>query len=292
MNKLIKQAFTLIELLVVIAIIGILSGMIVVSMSGVTQKANIAKSQVFANSLRNALMANIIGEWKFDGLSGTPEQEIATTANFVTDTWGSNHGTALGSPTLKTGSNCISGNCLSFNGSTDKVTMGSAIITGTGDFTVSAWIKRDAIGTPDCILGNYGAGNIAGLEFYITGNRLSAYISNGVSSTSNIDTNWHFVVGTRLSGFVSLYIDGKKDGPGGTLASSIAGNNPFVIGNEHDITTEAFIGLIDDVRVYNIAVSVLQIREQYYAGLNSLLNSGNISKEEYLSKINKIAINE
>ena len=52
MNKFIKQAFTLIELLVVIAIIGILSGLIVVSMSGVTQKATIAKAQVFSNSLR------------------------------------------------------------------------------------------------------------------------------------------------------------------------------------------------------------------------------------------------
>jgi prepilin-type N-terminal cleavage/methylation domain-containing protein len=54
MNELIKKAFTLIELLVVIAIIGILSGLIVVSMGGVTQKANIAKAQVFSNSLKNA----------------------------------------------------------------------------------------------------------------------------------------------------------------------------------------------------------------------------------------------
>jgi prepilin-type N-terminal cleavage/methylation domain-containing protein len=63
MNKLLRQAFTLIELLVVIAIIGILSGLIVVSMSGVTQKANIAKAQVFSNSLRNSLMLIIVGEW-------------------------------------------------------------------------------------------------------------------------------------------------------------------------------------------------------------------------------------
>ena len=55
MNRFIKKAFTLIELLVVIAIIGILSGLIVVTMSGVTQKARIAKAQAFSNSLRNAL---------------------------------------------------------------------------------------------------------------------------------------------------------------------------------------------------------------------------------------------
>jgi prepilin-type N-terminal cleavage/methylation domain-containing protein len=58
MKKTVSIAFTLIELLVVIAIIGILSGLIVVTMNGVTQKANIAKAQVFSNSLRNALMLN------------------------------------------------------------------------------------------------------------------------------------------------------------------------------------------------------------------------------------------
>ena len=49
MHKIKQLAFTLIELLVVIAVIGILSGLIVVSMSGVTNKATIAKAQVFSN---------------------------------------------------------------------------------------------------------------------------------------------------------------------------------------------------------------------------------------------------
>jgi len=78
MNKLLKQAFTLIELLVVIAIIGILSGLIVVSMGNMNQKATIAKAQVFSNSLRNSLMANIVSEWKMDEGSGAT----------VNDTWG------------------------------------------------------------------------------------------------------------------------------------------------------------------------------------------------------------
>jgi prepilin-type N-terminal cleavage/methylation domain-containing protein len=83
MNKLFFKAFTLIELLVVIAIIGILSGLIVVTMSGVTAKATIAKGQVFSNSLRNALMLNLAAEYRLDG-----------NAN---DSWGSNNGTWYGS---------------------------------------------------------------------------------------------------------------------------------------------------------------------------------------------------
>jgi len=60
-----KKSFTLIEILVVIVIIGILSAFIIVSMSGVSQKATIAKGQAFANSLKNALMIT----WSLNGNS-------------------------------------------------------------------------------------------------------------------------------------------------------------------------------------------------------------------------------
>jgi len=87
MNKLIKRSFALIELLVVIATIGILSGLIVVSMSGVTNKATIAKGQIFSNSLRNSLMANLVSEWKFDQVNNPSTDQTP-------DSWsGGNNGT-------------------------------------------------------------------------------------------------------------------------------------------------------------------------------------------------------
>ena len=72
-----EYAFTLIELLVVIAIIGILSGLIITTMSGATESARIAKLKVYSNSVRNTLGANLVSEWKFDN----------SNAN---DSWGSN----------------------------------------------------------------------------------------------------------------------------------------------------------------------------------------------------------
>jgi len=56
MNKLVRQAFTLIELLVVIAIIGILSGLIVVSMSGSINSANDVKRKANIDTIRKALI--------------------------------------------------------------------------------------------------------------------------------------------------------------------------------------------------------------------------------------------
>jgi len=135
MNNILKKAFTLIELLVVIAVIGILSGLIVVSMNGVTNKATIAKSQIFSNSLRNSLMANLVSEWKFDENTG-----ISTA-----DSWsGGNSGTLTGAtlPTWLTGNNCIRGSCVSFDGVDDYIVMAdSSSLDIVNDFTLEFIIK-------------------------------------------------------------------------------------------------------------------------------------------------------
>ncbi len=50
--------------------------------------------------------------------------------------------------------------------------------------------------------------------------------------------------------------------------------------------------MIDDVRIYNAALSSAQIKQNYIAGLNSMLANGNISKQEYNERINNLAYND
>ena len=47
-------------------------------------------------------------------------------------------------------------------------------------------------------------------------------------------------------------------------------------------------GLIDDVRIYNAAISTSQVRENYLAGLNKLLANNAITKTEYDSRISEL----
>ena len=54
-----KHSFTLIELLVVIAIVGILAGLIMLTMSDATEQARIAKLKVYGNSMRDILGNNL-----------------------------------------------------------------------------------------------------------------------------------------------------------------------------------------------------------------------------------------
>jgi len=302
MNKIIKQAFTLIELLVVIAIIGILSGLIVVSMSGVTQKATMAKAQVFSNSLRSSMMMEMIAEWKFDNLSGTVEQEISITANFVTDSWETNHGTAGGSPTLKNGNNCISGNCLSFNGSTDFIGGSLSGISSAKRWAIAAWIKTtDA----DAQIIDTRTANVNGAIIYTTA---ASTLYGYVCSTSdlkiyiyNVPINnnvWHHVVWQRNGdNEVSLYFDGTLATPSGKTTDANISTysetwSTFSLGSRHSHDSYFYNGLLDDVRIFNAAIPTSQIKEQYYAGLNRLLANGSISIEEYNQRIKGISLNK
>ncbi|MFA5368927.1 MAG: type II secretion system protein [Candidatus Paceibacterota bacterium] len=79
MTKL-NKGFTLIELLVVIAIIGILSGLIIVSMSTATQSANDARVQAGADQLRSAAMVYAISNSNLFSSTTTAVNLTACTA--------------------------------------------------------------------------------------------------------------------------------------------------------------------------------------------------------------------
>jgi prepilin-type N-terminal cleavage/methylation domain-containing protein len=312
MLKIKQIAFTLIELLVVIAIIGILSGMIVVSMGGVTNKATIAKAQVFSNSLRNSLLINIIGEWKIDELT------TATEGTIIQDSWGGNNNGTLDTYVstvdsvnkIKTGTDCISGNCFSFDGVDDYVYVSGSDATSsplaiTGAITLSSWVKFSVLGTQVFIIGRgivtSSDGNYGYLIRKYTDNSIrfdffSTTIKNQLDSLTYIsDTNWHFITttwdGTTNTNGIKIYIDGKMDRQATSTISSMG--QPayqFRIGSSSSGTAYPLNGLIDDVRVYNAAIPTSQIQEQYYIGLNKLFNNGGISKEEYQNRIEELII--
>jgi prepilin-type N-terminal cleavage/methylation domain-containing protein len=302
MNKIIKQAFTLIELLVVIAIIGILSGLIVISMSGVTEKATIAKAQVFSNSFKNSLMMNLVSEWRFDG---TTTDGSAATVSDVLDNWrGLNNGTlSAAPPTIRTGSNCVIGSCLQFNGSTNYIEFGSdsSLSMGTGDASFSFWAKFDNALAPQYETLICGGGTAAPIEgfwirrengtsrlfgrLYHNAINIDGYLS---STNSLIDNTWYnIVVMFDRDGLVQAYINGTKTTYSfniSTLTGDVQNNGTVRIG-AWSPSSYRLTGKMDEVRLYNAITSISQIKEQYYIGLNSLLANGQINKEEYQNRL-------
>jgi hypothetical protein len=132
--------------------------------------------------------------------------------------------------------------------------------------SVEAWFKRSSTGTADTILEKgSGAYKLA----LTTANRVRfrrSAVADIVDSTITItDTNtWHHVVATKNGATVKLYIDGV-DRTGTVTNSTLANSSdPVTIGNNS--TTEYFDGYLDDVAVYNTALSAARVKAHYRAG--------------------------
>jgi hypothetical protein len=157
---------------------------------------------------------------------------------------------------------------MSFDGTDDRVQLSNAVVTGTGDFTVSAFVQKNTTGTNvDYICGNYGSGN-NGLELYYYNDKVYLYaFGSAVLSNATINnTRWHYIVGVRSGGVGYIYIDGILDNSGG-LNVNIPGNNPFTIGNGYDYNSEALNGSISEVLVYPTkALTASDVAQNYYGG--------------------------
>jgi len=133
-----RTGFTLIELLIVIAVIGILSGIVMVSFDGAKDKARIAKSLQFSNSVQNAIGVDMVGRWNFEKIEGGK----------VIDTSGYGNDGVVHGATLVPGLEQL-GNALSFDGVDDYVDCGNdASLNVTNAITIEAWIRPDSLPAP------------------------------------------------------------------------------------------------------------------------------------------------
>ena len=293
-----EKAFTLIELLVVIAIVGILAGLAVVNMSGATEAARIAKLKVYSNSIRSSLMGNRVSEWKFDEGAGTT----------TTDTVGTNTGT-ISSPTWKSGADCVSGGCLQLDGGAGSVSFGnnSSLYPGYGDFTVEGWVFPEGYAYPRqrFPIGNAQAYRGAGYPGWLADGM--SYSSSGITISFNDGVNYingviscdvgyrppdllnkwqHMVVVfDRMAGKVYSYVNGVKQS-GFINISAVTGDvrttQAVAFGNESGWYLDGFV---DEVRVYNAALTASAVREDYLAGVEKLLADNQITQQEYEKRI-------
>ena len=282
------KSFTLIELLVVIVIIGILAGVIIVSTSSSINKANFAKAQAFSNTVQQELLLNLVSEWTFD-------EDLVGIAK---DTWGNNDGIVSGASYVpKSENRCVYGGCYEFNGIDDYINLGQNVINfNNNSFTFSTWTYFRSFtnhgSVYNCVAG-MGNSTEYGWGILVNSSKNSFLVSTAKTATtlntSNLINNWHHIVVVRdvASNKMEAYLDGTSPYVR-TTTEEITEDSNFYLGRD-GLSSRSGDQIIDETRIYNIVLSTSQIKQEYIAGLNSLLASNNISKEEYDQRLNSLA---
>jgi hypothetical protein len=193
---------------------------------------------------------NLVGYWQLDG--------------DVNDAAGSNHGTLVGDPTWVNDPN--HGWCLSLDGDGDYVDVGDdPSLTFTEAITVACWIKVNAFDRnwnaivtkgDDWVLARTRDDNrVAFLCLGLTGGGWPEVYSDDVN-----DGNWHHIAGVYDDSTLYIYQDGLAMSSK-SLHGSINRNwSRVLIGENGQAPNRYWNGLIDDVRIYNRALTADQIR--------------------------------
>lgn len=187
-----------------------------------------------------------------------------------------NDGSLINGPT----SNSANGGSIVFDGTNDSVTVlpSSIFSFGTGDFTIEGWInfaalpstnaispllQNDAVGSSNNDKFWFGLFNDAGTNTLRLGRHAT---STGVYCSWSVSINvWYYIVATRSSGTVALYINGASQSVTNATALNLASfsQNGLAIGA---ISTPYYLnGKLGIIKLYNRALSATEVAQNYNA---------------------------
>src|SRR5690606_35935812 len=136
----------------------------------------------------------------------------------------------------------------------------------SGSFSIEIWVKPNTInGNIQTILSKRNANNFAtGYDLRLVNNTIS-FRSNGFNISANgiTSSRWYHVAVTYNGTTYTLYVDGiqRNTSPG---PNPTANTNHMLLGamsRTNNTPTNYFNGWMDELRIWNTALSTIQIRE-------------------------------
>ena len=236
-------------------------------------------------------ISGLVGHWTFDGpdlLQNVRDRSLQGNRGLFIPG-------ASGNTSTTTAPGKI-GQAFSFDGVDDKVAVDDSSSLDLTDFTISMWFKRKGTGT----VGGFAGCFSNGVEF-LTSKGLGGGDNTGIDSnwalgvvqstaklaacfegttgtdyilsagaTTILSDRWYHVVLTHTAASTVVYLDAVVDASRGTTANPANNNIKVGIGYGTEGASSAadglFNGLIDDVRIYNRALSAAEVLQLYRLG--------------------------
>jgi len=224
-----------------------------------------------------------IAHWSFDeGYGQTTNDSVGSNDG----TLGADSGSSTDDPTWITpeSGNCKNNGCLSFDGDSDIVQIPetTSIDFGGNSNSLVAWFKISTTSSGSIISkeadgsGKYPLRLFTNASGYACVSMYDGTYSPSTCGNTNLnDGLWHHIAGMRdvASDTIYLYIDGQYiSSTNDTTTGTTANNDNVVIGNGGNGGSQyGFNGLIDEVKIYNFALTSEQVKYDYNAGAGVVL---------------------
>jgi len=223
----------------------------------------------------NNIAVNVDGYWDYSDGLGTTLSAITggingtiTNATWSTDT-----------PFRKRFAVREQNNSIQFHGDSDDVSVPSSttLNVGTGDFSMSFWMKAIKTGANNFVMGKLTSTAVPGWDIYIGATGRTVFkIYEGTSSSfattddSFDDSIWHHCVMTRSDNTVTAYIDGifKKTNSAMPTGVNLDNTKNLYFGSRNG-TSNDFTGELTDIRFYKgLAMTQTQIQDLYLSNVD------------------------
>lgn len=227
---------------------------------------NATKPDTINSSQNNKLTDGLVGMWSFDG------PDIDWSTNTATDVSRNNNDGTINGP--KAGIGKI-GQALEFDGVQDGVKVSdNPTLDISGDYTFSAWLKLDSKDSFQRIVTKEGNSTSFGYILGVHQTNVAQFIVGDgdnndevISSTLLEVGKWYHAVGVANGSTLKIYVNGDLENSKSTTVTQAPNDQPLCIGarNSSCNSTETN-GKLDNVRVYNRALSDQEIKRLYHLG--------------------------
>ena len=230
-------------------------------------QANAGYNAATPSSNSDVTMAGLVGYWPFNGGA------LDASGN-------NNNGTVTGA-TLTTNRSGTANSAYNFNGSNAYMNMGTkSVLGGMPALTISSWVYVNQLPPSGHYYVPISSSNIyrtmisngGTLTFTVAtvNNGWYAGAGNTVDTSSPITVGlWYYIVSTYDGSYLRIYVNGIL---GATSSPSISGNilssAVFRLGYNDNYPTnlDYLNGFLDDVRIYNRALSAAEVAQLYASG--------------------------